>query len=198
MSKSNPESKANRILFQMTGSIAAYKACQLLSDLTKANFDVQVVASQSLFQFVGPSTLEGLTGKPALTDMYEQGRAMDHIQLARQTDLMLLCPATANTINKLSAGIAEDLIGSLFLANNFKTPYWIIPAMNSEMYQHPATVDSLGRLKKWGCRVFDTTEGRLACGEYGHGKMLEPSTVFTEIQNFFNLAVSVAKSGAVK
>jgi phosphopantothenoylcysteine decarboxylase/phosphopantothenate--cysteine ligase len=117
--------------------------------------------------------------------MYKDGRAMDHISLARESDLMLLCPATANTINKLAAGIAEDMIGALFLANNFKTPYWVVPAMNSEMFKHPATANSLATLEKWGARIFETAEGRLACGEFGQGKMLEPSAIFEEIQRFF-------------
>ncbi len=184
MSKS--ESKSKRVLLQMTGSIAAYKACQLISDLKKEAYDVQIVASPSLFHFIGRATLEGLSGHSVFTDMYEQGRAMDHIQLARESDLMILCPATANTINKLAAGVADDFIGALFLANNFKTPYWIVPAMNTEMYQHPATVTSLERLSKWGCRVFKTEDGRLACGEYGHGKMIEPSEILKEINIHFS------------
>jgi phosphopantothenoylcysteine synthetase/decarboxylase len=178
-------SKSKKILFQMTGSIAAYKACGLISQLIKNDYDVQSVGSRSLSQFVGPATLEGLTGKPVLTDVYEPGKAMDHINLARNSDLMILCPATANSINKVAAGIADDIIGALFLANNFKTPYWIVPAMNSEMYKHPATQDSLKKLEKWGVRVFETNEGRLACGEGGLGKMLEPDELFKEIEAFF-------------
>jgi phosphopantothenoylcysteine synthetase/decarboxylase len=178
-------SKSKKVLFQMTGSIAAYKACNLISSLVKAGYDVQTVASSSLFNFVGPATLEGLTGKPVLKDMYESGRAMDHINLAREADLILLCPATANSINKLAAGIADDIIGALFLANNFKSPYWIVPAMNSEMYKHPATQNSLKLLEKWGAKVFGTNEGRLACGEEGLGKMVEPADLLNEIESFF-------------
>lgn len=177
--------KSRKILFQLTGSIAAYKACALISKLVKEGYEVQTVASNSLPQFIGSSTLEGLTHKPVLSDMYQSGRVMDHISLARESDLILLCPATANSINKLAAGIAEDLIGSLFLANNFRTPYWIVPAMNTEMYQHPATQASINMLGSWGARVFGTNEGRLACGEEGFGKMMEPEELFVEIQKFF-------------
>lgn len=178
-------SESKKILFQLTGSIAAYKACALISQLVKSGYEVQAVASTSLSNFIGYSTLEGLTGKPVLSDMYQAGRAMDHINLARESDLMILCPATANSINKLTAGIADDIIGALFLANNFKTPYWIVPAMNTEMYLHPATTASLKKLETWGARVFETAAGRLACGEDGLGKMLEPDTLFEEIESFF-------------
>ena len=187
MSPSKPKSKnkTKRILFQLTGSIAAYKACHLLSQLVKAGYDVQTVATTSALQFVGTATLEGLTGKPVLTDMYQSGRAMDHIKLARESDLILLCPATANSINKLAAGIADDVVGALFLANNFQTPYWVVPAMNVEMYKHPATQRSLAQLNEWGARVFETASGRLACAEEGLGRMLEPEDLFKEIQKFF-------------
>lgn len=178
-------SKSKKILFQLTGSIAAYKACTLISQLVKAGYDVQTVASASLSNFIGFSTLEGLTEKAVLTDMYQAGRAMDHINLARESDLMILCPATANSINKLAGGIADDVIGALFLANNFKTPFWIVPAMNTAMYTHPATQESLKKLERWGARVFETNEGRLACGEEGLGKMLEPEELFKEIESFF-------------
>ena len=180
MSKSN-----KKILFQLTGSIAAYKACSLISQLIKNGHEVQTVASPSLFQFVGGATLEGLTGKPVFSDMYQAGRAMDHIQLARESDLILLCPATANSINKLAAGISDDLIGALFLANNFKTPYWIAPAMNAEMFKHPATQASLGRLREWGARVIEPGTGLLACGEEGPGRLVEPDDLLIEIERFF-------------
>lgn len=173
-----------KILFQLTGSIACFKACSLISSLIKDGHDVQTVATKSALEFVGLATLEGLTGKACLTDMYAPGRPMDHIDLAREADLILLCPATANTLNKLANGIADDLVGALFLANNFKKPYWIAPAMNTEMYQHPATQRSIAMLKEWGARVFDTNEGRLACGEEGLGKMKEPEEILSEIRQY--------------
>lgn len=193
MSKSNSKSKekikskneGKKILFQMSGSIAAFKACQLVSDLVKAGFDVQTVGTPSLLNFVGRATLEGLTGRELLIDLWREGRAMDHIELARTSDLILLCPATANTINKLANGIAEDLVGALFLANNFKVPYWVVPAMNSEMYGHPATQKSLKTLSDWGCRVFETQDGSLACGEFGKGRMVEPNDLYAEVLKYF-------------
>ncbi len=173
-----------KILFQFTGSIAAFKACQLVSSLVKADYSVQTVATKSAFEFVGRATLEGLTNRAVASEVYEPGHPMDHISLAREADLILLCPATANSINKLAAGIADDLIGTLFLANNFKKPYWVVPAMNTQMYEHPATQESLKKLSHWGARIFDTQDGRLACGEVGSGKMVEPDEVFKEIEKF--------------
>lgn len=183
--KKQKNTQHKKILFQVTGSIAAYKACSLISLLMKNNFEVQTVATASAFEFIGRSTLEGLTGKPVLSDMFNPNHAMDHINLARESDLLIVCPATANTINKLASGIADDLIGSVFLANNFKNPYWVVPAMNSEMYAHPATQNSIKQLEKWGAKVFKTNAGRLACGEEGYGKMLEPEELFKEIMEFF-------------
>lgn len=181
----NPEEKI-KILFQMTGSIAAFKACALISLLAKNDFDVQVVGSSNIREFIGPSTIEGLTGKPLLTDLFSSGHALDHIKLARECDLLILCPATANSINKLAAGIADDLIGSLFLANGFKKPYWIAPAMNIEMFKHPATQRSLSVLKEWGANILDTGEGDLACGEYGPGRLQEPDSIFKSINELFS------------
>jgi phosphopantothenoylcysteine decarboxylase/phosphopantothenate--cysteine ligase len=163
-----------RILLQVTGSIAAFKAAALASLLTQDDYEVQCVASEGGLQFIGAATLEGLTGKPVLSDMFERGRALDHISLVDWTDLLLVYPATANHITRLRAGLADDLIGCLFLANNFRKPYWIAPAMNSNMLAHPAVADALAVLEGWGARVLPTGEGRLACGEIGYGRLLEP------------------------
>ena len=128
------------VLFQLSGSIAAYKACHVVSRLVQAGCAVQTVATRSALEFVGPATLEGLTGRSVATDTFAPGSLMDHIHLVRRADLIVLCPATANTINRLAAGIADDLIGTMFLAFDFGVPYVIVPAMNAAMYEHPATV----------------------------------------------------------
>ena len=104
-----------KILFQLTGSIACFKACDLVSRLAKRGIAVQTVASAGALRFVGAATLEGLTGRPPFTDLYEPGRTMDHIRLARWADLALLCPATANAMNRLAAGLADDAIGARLL-----------------------------------------------------------------------------------
>jgi len=168
---SRPE---KRIILQVTGSIAAFKAATLASLLVDAGFEVQCVVSDGAKHFIGESTFEGLTGRPVLTDIFERGHAHDHINLVDWADLFVLYPASANHINRLRAGLADDLLGCLFLANNFRKPYWIAPAMNSNMLAHPAVTDALAVLEGWGCRILPTGEGRLACGAVGYGRLLEP------------------------
>lgn len=167
----------SKILFKLSGSIACYKACNLISKWIQDGHEVQVVASAAALKFVGPSTLEGLTGKPVHADLYEPGKQMGHINLVKWADFTVLCPATANTINKLSRGLGDDLLSSLFLAHDFKKPYFIAPAMNTAMYRHPATQDSIQRLQSWGVRILPTGEGRLACGDVGEGKLMEPELI---------------------
>lgn len=176
---------SKRILFKMAGSIAAYKAVQVLSDLVKEGHEIEVVASKSFLKFIGPATVEGITGKPLRLGMYDSGRAMDHINLDRWADLVILCPASAGSINRLAAGLANDLIGALFLAHDFSKPYLVAPAMNTFMYQHPATQASIKRLQSWGVEVLSTATGSLACGEYGEGRLLEPKEILQAIKARF-------------
>ena len=177
---SKPEK--SKVLLQVTGSIAAFKAASLASLLVEVGNEVQCVMSEGARHFIGDSTFEGLTGRPVLSDVFERGRAHDHINLADWADLLLLYPASANHINRLRAGLADDLMGCLFLANNFRKPYWIAPAMNSNMLAHPAVGEALSVLESWGCRILPTGEGRLACGEVGYGRLLEPEQVFELIR----------------
>ncbi len=175
----------SKILFKLSGSIACYKACNLISRWVQEGHEVQTVASAAALKFVGASTLEGLTGKPVYTDLYETGKQMAHINLAKWADLSLLCPATANTINKLANGLGDDLLSSLFLAHDFAKPYFVAPAMNTAMYDHPATQESLKKLNSWGVHILPTAEGRLACGDIGQGKLLEPDLVWDSIEHYF-------------
>src|SRR5918995_607457 len=169
MSRSDNASTRPRVLFQLSGSIAAYKACHVVSRLAQAGCDVQTVATDGALQFVGRATLEGLTGRAVATDTFEAGSQMDHIHLVRWADVIVLCPATANTINRLAAGIADDLVGTMFLAHDFTKPYVVVPAMNAAMYAHPATAASLDRLRGWGVEILEPDAGSLACGEIGPG-----------------------------
>lgn len=165
---------APKILFQLTGSIACFKACELISRLVKRGAAVETVASEGALRFVGAATLEGLTGRRPFTDLYEAGRTMDHIRLARWADVALLCPATANSLNRLAAGLADDAIGALFLAWEIASKPWLIaPAMNATMWDHPASRASRERLAGFGARILPVGEGRLACGEQGDGRLLE-------------------------
>lgn len=170
------------VLVLLTGSIACYKACTVVSRLTQAGVTVQTVATPAALRFIGTATLEGLSGRPVFTDVLAEGRALDHIDLARAADLALVCPATANTINRLAAGLASDPVGTLFLAWELKSkPWWIAPAMNTWMWQHPATVASIEKLENWGVRVLDPAAGSLACGEIGPGRLAEPEQIVAEV-----------------
>ncbi|MCB0421043.1 MAG: bifunctional phosphopantothenoylcysteine decarboxylase/phosphopantothenate--cysteine ligase CoaBC [Bdellovibrionales bacterium] len=169
-----------KILFFITGSISAYKACEALSLLSKSGHEVKVGLSDSAKNFIGPATIEGLTGHPPLGDLFQTGSAMDHIALARWADILVVAPATANTLNRLSSGLADDLLGALFLAWTNK-PIVFAPAMNSMMLQHPAVVASMKKLRDWGHSLFPTEEGRLACGEVGPGRLIDPQELASRI-----------------
>jgi phosphopantothenoylcysteine decarboxylase / phosphopantothenate---cysteine ligase len=170
----------------MTGSIACFKACQIVSKLVQAGHEVQVVLSKSASEFIGNATLEGLTGKPALVETFETGQMMGHIHWVRWADLIIVAPATANFINKAVSGIGDDLILTQFLAHDFKKPYLIAPAMNTAMYLHPVTQNSIQALKKMGVEILETASGVLACGEVGWGRLLDPDLIFQEIENHLN------------
>lgn len=169
------------ILFKITGSIAAYKSAQVISKLVQAGCDVQVVSSTAAQNFIGNATLEGLTGRPVYVETFEAGKMMSHIDLVKWADLTIIAPATGNTVNRLAQGLAGDLIGALFLANDSSKPYLLAPAMNTNMYNHPATVESLEKLRNWGVHILPTVSGYLACGDEGAGKMLEPDKILSAI-----------------
>lgn len=171
-----------KILFELSGSIAAWKACAVISRLAQDGHEVQVVATTAALRFVGAPTLEGLSGRPVRSDMWATGTAMDHINLVKWADLVVLCPATANTINRLAAGLADDLVGALFLAHDWRKPYLLAPAMNPAMWSHPATAASIERLRGWGVRVLPVARGRLACGDEGEGRLIEPDEILSQIR----------------
>ena len=175
-------SRSPNVLFLLTGSIACFKACAAISRLVQAGVTVQTVATPNALRFVGAATLEGLTGRPVFSDLWSPGRALDHLELARTADLALVCPATANTVNRLAAGLADDPVGTLFLAWELdQKPWWLAPAMNHRMWQHPATIASLECLRGWGVRVLDPVEGPHACGETGPGRLLEPEALVAAV-----------------
>ncbi len=165
----------------MSGSIACYKACGLVSMLVKNGFEVKVAASNSALKFVGESTLEGLTGESVVSDLWEKGSAMEHIHLERWADLIIAAPASAHFINRIASGIGDDLLTTLFLAHEFKKPFLLAPAMNTAMYLNPVTQKSLEVLKGYGLKVLEAASGVLACGETGYGKLLEPDLLYQEI-----------------
>ena len=176
------KSKTKNILIILTGSIACYKSCSVISKLKQKGHSLKVVLSPNSLRFIGAATIEGLTGEPPITDMYTTGHVMDHISLIRWADLILVAPATANYINKISNGIGDDLLTTLFLAHDFEKPFLIAPAMNTKMYLHPATQESITKLKKWNVEILETASGVLACGEVGSGKLLDPELIIEEVE----------------
>lgn len=176
----------SKILFIFTGSIAIYKAVAVLSRLVQLGHEIDCVLTKSAMRFIGLSTIEGLTGKRAHIDLYDSDNIMAHIHLIRDTDAVLVAPATANFINKLASGIADDLATTLFLAHDFKKPFIIAPAMNTKMYEHPQTQKSIGRLTEIGVTILEAGSGILACGEVGYGKLLEPEIMLVEINRILS------------
>jgi phosphopantothenoylcysteine synthetase/decarboxylase len=172
-----------RILFMLSGSIACYKACAAISQLVQRGHQVKCVATEGALKFVGVATLEGLTREKVGTDLFEEGAALEHISLARWADVVVLCPATAHTLNRVSAGLGDDLAGALLLAHDWTKPLVVAPAMNPAMWNHPATAASVERLKQWGARFVELGVGRTACGEVGEGRLAEPDEIVAAIES---------------
>jgi phosphopantothenoylcysteine decarboxylase/phosphopantothenate--cysteine ligase len=161
--------KHRNILLGVTGSIAAYKSADIARLLIKEGAVVDVVLTDSASRFITPLALSSLTGRPVYKDIFDDPLA--HINLAKQTDLLLIAPATANTINKIACGIADNLLTNIVLACN--SIRLIAPAMNHRMYENPVTKENIKRLQKMGFEFIGPVEGDLACGEEGMGRMAE-------------------------
>lgn len=172
----------SNILFILSGSIACYKACDAISRLVQCGHRVRTVTTSAARRFVGESTLEGLTGEKVATDLFEPGAALDHIHLARWADLTIVCPATATTLNRMAAGLGDDLAGALLLAHDWKKPLLLAPAMNPMMWSHPATVAAVERLQAWGVRFVRPGTGSTACGEVGEGRMAESEEIVAAVE----------------
>jgi phosphopantothenoylcysteine synthetase/decarboxylase len=169
------------VLVKLSGSIACYKTCHVVSRLAQAGHEVRCAMSPAARQFVGEATLEGLSGNRVAVETFEPGAWMEHIELPRWADLTLLCPATANRLNKMAAGIADDLLGNLYLTHDFVKPYLIAPAMNTRMWTHPATRVSVARLGELGLEFIDPDTGMLACREVGDGRLAEPDVIVATV-----------------
>lgn len=165
------------VLLGVSGGIACYKACEVVSRLKKLNAGVDVVMTKHATEFVAPLTFETLSNRPVVSDMFKREKEweVEHIALAKKADLCIIAPATANIISKLAEGIADDMLTTTYLA--LKCPVIIAPAMNTNMYENPVIKANLEKLRKSGVIVVDSAEGRLACGDVGKGKMAEPSDI---------------------
>ena len=181
--ESSPSAK--RLLLGLTGGVAAYKAAELARLLIHEGLNVQVVMTESALRFVGTATLQALTGKTVLTGLWDSGTAggMAHIDLSRKADAILIAPASADFIAKLANGLADDLLSTLCLARD--CPLWVAPAMNRQMWEHPATQRNLVMLKQDGVTIFGPASGAQACGEIGPGRMLEPQEIADAVHTFF-------------
>jgi phosphopantothenoylcysteine decarboxylase / phosphopantothenate---cysteine ligase len=175
----------NRLLLGLTGGVAAYKAAELSRMLIQSGIEVQVVMTQSACRFIGTATMQSLTRRPVFTDLWDDRVAnnMAHIDLSRNADAILIAPASADFISKLAHGLADDLLSTLCLAR--KCPLLIAPAMNSQMWDHPATQRNLAMLRLDGVTVLDPDSGQQACGETGMGRMLEPSVLAEAVKAAF-------------
>jgi phosphopantothenoylcysteine decarboxylase/phosphopantothenate--cysteine ligase len=171
-----------KIILGVTGSIAAYKAVFLLRLLKKAGAEVQVVTSPSVQHFVGDLSFAALSGKPVFSGLWSANWS-EHVSIGTWADLMLIAPATANTIGKLANGICDNALTAVYLAA--RCPVWIAPAMDADMFIHPSTRENLNKLASFGNRILPTGAGFLASGLEGPGRLLEPEEIFAEIDVFF-------------
>ncbi|MEH6660442.1 MAG: bifunctional phosphopantothenoylcysteine decarboxylase/phosphopantothenate synthase [Parasphingorhabdus sp.] len=169
------------ILLIIGGGIAAYKASELIRLIRKSGMTVRCVLTESGAQFVTPMTLAALSENEVHTTLWslKDEAEMGHIQLSREADLVVVCPATANLLAKMAGGIADDLATTLLLATD--TPVMAVPAMNVRMWQHAATQRNIAQLKADGIIVMQPDEGAMACGEFGPGRLPEPEAVMAEI-----------------
>lgn len=173
------------IIIIVSGGIAAYKSADLVSKLKKAGADVRVAMTRAAKEFVGVVTFETLSGYPIYSDVFERPTAweMEHISWSRWADAVVAAPATANLLAKLAHGFADDASTTLTLA--FRGPLFIAPAMNSAMWEHPATQDNLKHLIARGVRLIEPGSGALACGEVGPGRMAEPADIIVALEKYF-------------
>lgn len=180
-----------RILLIVGGGIAAYKACELVRTIRKAGHAVRCVLTKGGAQFVTPLTLGALSEDKVYTDLFDlkDEAEMGHIQLSRQADLVVVCPATADLMAKMQAGIADDLATTLLLATD--KPVLAVPAMNVRMWQHPATRRNVAALRADGVHVMDPDAGEMACGEFGPGRLPEVERIFSEISHLLTAATPV-------
>ena len=179
------KTKNKKILLVIGGGISAYKSLDLIRFLKKDSFEIKTVLTRSGKQFVTPLSLVSLSGGKVYENLFdkENEAEINHIALSRWADLILVVPATANLISKLSQGKADDLASTLMLASN--KDIILVPAMNVRMWRHKATQENCKKLLTFGHKFLGPTEGQMACGEFGKGKMLSPKKIFKEIKDYF-------------
>ena len=175
--------KGKTVVLGVSGSIAAYKAANLASLLKKQHADVHVIMTENALQFITPVTFETLTGNKCLTDTFDRNFQfhVEHVELAKRADLLVVAPASANVMARLAHGMADDMLTTTALA--CRCPKLIAPAMNTRMYENPVTQDNMELLKKYGWQVIEPEVGHLACGDTGKGKFPEERLIVEHILN---------------
>ena len=174
-----------KILLIICGGISAYKSLEVIRLLKKRGANVKTILTKSAKEFVTPLSVSSLSQEKVYDDLFnaENEAEMDHISLSRWSDLILVAPATANTISKLSVGSSDDLASTVMLASN--KDIFLTPAMNVRMWEHPSTKENLNKLKKYGYKIIGPEIGDMACGEFGEGKMTEPNEIIKKIETYF-------------
>ena len=182
-----------KILLVIGGGIAAYKSCELVRLIRKAGGDVTCVLTEGGQQFVTPMALAALSENKVYTSLFDlkDEVEMGHIQLSRNADLVVVCPATADLLAKMAAGIADDLATTLILATD--KPVVTVPAMNVRMWEHSATQRNAEWLRQAGVTVMDPDEGAMACGEFGPGRLPEPIAILQKIAEQLDLDIDAAE-----
>ena len=183
----NQQLKNRRILLGVSGSIAAYKAAPLVRLLVQAGAEVQVILTEAAALFVTPLTLGTLSKKPVLTGFLRDaasGQWHNHVELGLWAEAYLIAPASANTLGQLANGLCPNLLSAVYLSA--RCPVFLAPAMDLDMYAHPAVQANITRLRSFGNHVFDSPAGELASGLSGPGRMLEPEQIVAELQQFFS------------
>lgn len=173
--------KGKHVVLAVTGGIAAYKMATMASLLVKQHADVQVLMTQNATNFINPITFETLTGHKCLVDTFDRNFEfnVEHVSVAKQADIALVAPATANVIGKLANGLADDMLTTTLLACKCKK--LVAPAMNTQMYENPIVQDNMKKLEHYGMELIQPVSGHLACGDSGMGKMVEPEVMLQYI-----------------
>ena len=184
--------KGKKIVLGITGSIAAYKACYIIRGLIKRGAEVQVVITPAGKEFITPITLSALTSKPVISEFFSQrdGTWHSHVDLGLWADAMLIAPATASTIGKMAHGIADNMLITTYLS--MKAPVFVAPAMDLDMFAHPATQHNLDILRSYGNHIIEPTAGELASHLVGKGRMEEPENIVAALEDFFQKNSSMA------
>lgn len=174
--------EGKRIVLGVTGGIAAYKAADLCSRLSKLGAQVQVIMTESATRFISPMTFQTLSRNDVLVDVFDERNpnVVAHVAIADNADLLVVAPATANVIAKMASGLADDMLTTVFLAT--RAPVLVAPAMNVHMYRHWTVQENIRRLKAHGVEFIDPVEGLLACGYEGQGKLADPADIIAKIQ----------------